>query len=171
MYQRPILLDKLRHISGESTMIIGRQKKQELLERAFTTTKNRLITIYGRRRVGKTYLINEFFKSKDCIFFHVAGLQDGPKQDQIKNFMAEVSSVFLGGAPLITPHSWMEAFKVLSDQIKKPIKKLFCFLMSFNGWQLKNLIFFQQLIIFGTKNGLDSSISFSLLVDHLNHGS
>jgi len=108
-------------------MIIGRKREQELLERAFNAKKNRFITVYGRRRVGKTYLIDEFFRNKDCIFFHVSGLQNGSRKEQLKNFMEEVSKIFFEGALIKTPDNWKEAFKLLSSQIKKTDKKVVLF--------------------------------------------
>ena len=108
-------------------MIVGRKKEQALLERAFKTKKNRFITVYGRRRVGKTFLINEFFKKKDCVFFHVSGLQHGSRIQQLENFIEKLSNTFLEGAYIKTPNNWKEAFKLLSSLIKKADKKVVLF--------------------------------------------
>jgi AAA+ ATPase superfamily predicted ATPase len=50
-------------------MIIGRVNELKMLEKAYKSKKVEFITIYGRRRVGKTYLIRTFFGSKKCTFF------------------------------------------------------------------------------------------------------
>jgi AAA+ ATPase superfamily predicted ATPase len=61
-------LDKLSQqhikIEGRIGVIIGRSKQQKILERANQSKIAQLIMVYGRRRVGKTYLIGEFFKNR-----------------------------------------------------------------------------------------------------------
>jgi len=43
-------------------MIIGRKREQEILQNCLVSDKSEFIVLYGRRRVGKTYLVREFFK-------------------------------------------------------------------------------------------------------------
>ncbi|MCL2312598.1 MAG: ATP-binding protein [Firmicutes bacterium] len=50
-------------------MFIGREKELKELNRLYKTNKFQFAVIYGRRRVGKTALINEFIKDKDAIVF------------------------------------------------------------------------------------------------------
>ncbi|MCL2031979.1 MAG: ATP-binding protein [Methanomassiliicoccaceae archaeon] len=50
-------------------MFIGREKEMEILNRRYASGKFEFLTIYGRRRVGKTALIREFCKDKKTIFF------------------------------------------------------------------------------------------------------
>ncbi|MEI8301353.1 MAG: hypothetical protein WCG10_07110 [Chlamydiota bacterium] len=52
---------------------IGREKELEILETLFKSTEAQFLAIYGRRRVGKTYLISNFFKDKG-IYFELTGL-------------------------------------------------------------------------------------------------
>ncbi len=47
-------------------MFIGREKELKNLNNLYNTNKFQFPVIYGRRRVGKTALINEFVKDKDC---------------------------------------------------------------------------------------------------------
>ena len=51
--------------------MIGRKNEFEKLQSAMDTDRAQLIAVYGRRRVGKTFLINEFFEGK-FIFKHTA---------------------------------------------------------------------------------------------------
>ena len=108
-------------------MIIGREIEQEKLENIFKEKRNRFVTIYGRRRVGKTYLINEFFKKKDCVYFHVTGKRNGKLKDQLENFTKVLSQTFFNGAPLKTPSRWKDAFMLLTTQLKKTEKKVVLF--------------------------------------------
>ena len=43
--------------------MIGRKKEMDELTRAYESTQSELVVLYGRRRVGKTYLVNEGFSS------------------------------------------------------------------------------------------------------------
>ncbi|MBP7892924.1 MAG: ATP-binding protein, partial [Firmicutes bacterium] len=52
-------------------MFLGRINELNELNSMYAESGFRFVAIYGRRRVGKTALISEFCKGKDCIF-HVA---------------------------------------------------------------------------------------------------
>ena len=49
-------------------MFIGRQKELSDLNELYAQESFQLFVLYGRRRVGKTTLLNEFCKGKDTIF-------------------------------------------------------------------------------------------------------
>ena len=104
--------------------IVGRKAEQILLKEALENGKSQLIVLYGRRRIGKTYLIREFFKEQ--IVFEVTGLHGGHLKEQLMNFNKEVNK----RAPqevMDPPHSWLEAFTVLEkyiDSIKSRKKKV-----------------------------------------------
>ena len=50
-------------------MIIGRKKEIEILENAYKDSTSHFIAIYGRRRIGKTYLVREYFDNRIVFFF------------------------------------------------------------------------------------------------------
>src|SRR5665647_3164278 len=60
-------------------MFIGREKELKNLNNLYDTDKFQFPVIYGRRRVGKTALINEFVKDKDTIYF--TGIETNAKQN------------------------------------------------------------------------------------------
>lgn len=64
-------------------MFIGRENELNTLNRLYASDKFEFAVIYGRRRVGKTALINEFTKEKDTIFF--TGIETNAKQN-LDNF-------------------------------------------------------------------------------------
>lgn len=54
-------------------MIVGRKKEIELIDEVLEKQTAQSVAIYGRRRVGKTYLINEYFNN--TFSFKVTGLK------------------------------------------------------------------------------------------------
>ena len=109
-------------------MIIGRKEEQKQLKRIYNSKEAEFITIYGRRRVGKTYLIREFFGNKECIFFHATGMQNGSFNDQVKKFAEALSSTFFNKAPIKAPNNWGDLFALLHGEILKTDKKVVIFL-------------------------------------------
>ena len=52
-----------RKINGmDNTEIIGREAERQLLERTYNSGANEFVVVYGRRRVGKSFLINKYFE-------------------------------------------------------------------------------------------------------------
>ena len=64
-------------------MFIGRNTELKTLDKLYRSNKFEFAVIYGRRRVGKTALINEFSRDKDTIFF--TGVETNAKQN-LENF-------------------------------------------------------------------------------------
>lgn len=114
-------------------LIIGRENEKKLLEEIYRSNSAEFVALYGRRRVGKTYLVKNFFQSKKCIFFQTVGLYQAPIEEQISRFMIELGNTFYEGAPLQIPQSWLEAFEVLNKAIESTPtnKKIVLFLDEF----------------------------------------
>lgn len=74
----------MRGFKKVDMQLIGRQAELRLLERFLASNKPEFLALYGRRRVGKTYLIKQFFKQKEILFFNSTGTQKGSsrKSDQ-----------------------------------------------------------------------------------------
>ena len=95
--------------------MIGRKKEIALLKRLYESNKAQFVAVYGRRRVGKTYLINDVFGEK--ITFRHTGLSpiesgdESPLKKQLKHFY---NSLLLHGMPRSKcPENWMDAFLML----------------------------------------------------------
>ncbi|HBG35244.1 MAG TPA: AAA family ATPase [Holosporales bacterium] len=97
--------------------IIGRKKEIRLLREKLTSKSAEFIAIYGRRRVGKTYLIKQFFTKETGTYFEQTGLNDGSMQAQLLIFSESLSKSFYKGAKLAIPENWMEALKQLTAAI------------------------------------------------------
>jgi len=96
--------------------IIGREKEVKILDEVWKSKDAEFIAIYGRRRVGKTYLIREYFADKS-IYLEASGAKDKPLKTQIENFMKAVSKTFFKGAELQRPQTWDEVFEVLTREL------------------------------------------------------
>jgi len=97
--------------------IIGRKKELKILGDALSSNSAEFIAIYGRRRVGKTYLIKKFFGSQSGVFFEQTGNEDTMK-NQLKNFSISLSNTFYPGAEMAVQPSWMDAFRQLNIAIE-----------------------------------------------------
>lgn len=109
---------KYRTLKG-GDMLIGRVSEKALLEKCYTSTESEFMVVYGRRRIGKTYLIKEFFSDKKGVFFHATGLQFGNTKKQLQNFSTTIAQVFFDDVVLTSPKDWGEAFALLHKQIIK----------------------------------------------------
>ncbi len=98
--------------------MIGREKELDQLEDLFNSQKAELVALYGRRRVGKTFLVN-YFIQKIPNTISITGIKDGPVADQLEHFAEQFSSAFMGGIRIATPKLWKEAFDLISKQYDK----------------------------------------------------
>lgn len=97
--------------------IVGRKKEQELLRELIGSNKSEFIAIYGRRRVGKTYLIKNLMSSLSCVFFHVTGVQKQPTRVQLKEFAKQVGQAFYQSPSIVPQKNWFDTFEDLTEAI------------------------------------------------------
>ncbi|MBI5274095.1 MAG: ATP-binding protein [Chlamydiales bacterium] len=98
--------------------IFGREREIETLTRLLHSTKPEFLAIYGRRRVGKTYLIHEFFKDKG-VYFCITGTRNNSKQSQIHKFTRELQNMFPSQDKIKEPKNWDDALYLLKDAVSK----------------------------------------------------
>lgn len=106
-------------MAGDVMAIFGRKKELRILENIYSSKKAEFLAIYGRRRVGKTYLIRHFFEGKRGIFFSVMGSKDGSYKDQIEHFTQRIGEAFLSGITPKSNNNWEDAFKLLTDAMNR----------------------------------------------------
>ena len=115
-------------------MLIGRELETKELRDIYNSDESSFVAIYGRRRIGKTYLINELFEH-DFTFRH-AGIYKGTKPEQLYAFSASLKE--FGYKITEKINNWYEAFENLKDLIK-------------NSDQKKKIIFFDEIAWMYTK--------------------
>src|SRR5947209_6798586 len=97
----------------------GRNKEKKLLKELYESDRAEFLAIYGRRRVGKTYLINEYFKDKG-IYFELTGSKKAPRSEQLRNFYREFLALFPEQERFTQPpKDWGEALNFLKEAIAK----------------------------------------------------
>ena len=92
-------------------MLIGRSKQQQELRSLIDCKESQFCAVYGRRRIGKTYLIRETFNYH--FTFQHTGLADQPLKKQLASFRD--SLVAAGADKQPVPKNWSEAFIALQN--------------------------------------------------------
>ncbi|KPA13194.1 ATPase (AAA+ superfamily) [Candidatus Magnetomorum sp. HK-1] len=99
--------------------IIGRKSEKKILNNILYSKQAEFLAIYGRRRVGKTFLIHEYCKDKG-LYFDTTGQLNARLQDQLENFSQSLESAFYHSIEIKRPKTWKEAFlqlkKAINDQ-------------------------------------------------------
>lgn len=96
----------------------GREQEKKQLQELYDSGKPEFLAIYGRRRVGKTYLVSEFFKEKG-VYFEITGSKKAPKSEQLSNFYREFTALFPEEDTGEKPKEWGEALHLLQLAIQK----------------------------------------------------
>ena len=108
--------------------MIGREKERQELEELYNSPKAEFVAIYGRRRVGKTYLVSQTLAGR--ITFEHAGLADTAEgmKDQLRQFY--FSLIRQGMKESHVPGDWLEAFFMLEMflEAKKTDERIVVFL-------------------------------------------
>ena len=104
--------------------IIGRRNEQNELQRYMESDSSEFVAIYGRRRVGKTFLVRQFFNNR--FDFCLTGLANSNMSSQLLNFQFSMKEAGFIDAPLAG--NWLIAFqqlKLLIEQSTAPKKTIF----------------------------------------------
>ncbi|MCK5520218.1 MAG: AAA family ATPase [Candidatus Marinimicrobia bacterium] len=94
--------------------LTGRKTEKQILLNALHSKRSELVVVYGRRRIGKTFLVREVYKNK--INIELIGVRKASLKDQLKNFHLKLS-VKDKNVPM--PLDWQEAFHYLEHYLNK----------------------------------------------------
>lgn len=86
--------------------MIGRKKEQIILQNCLESPRAEFVVVYGRRRVGKTFLIKEYFNNSFA--FYATGLSNAKTKEQLKIFNGSLMEY--GSSDKKQPKDWYEAF-------------------------------------------------------------
>ena len=93
--------------------IVGRKYEQELIAERCESGKAELIAVYGRRRVGKTFLIRKMFN--DQFAFSFTGMYEVSRAAQLEQFRLALQQY--SGQAIHRLKDWFEAFHALRDYL------------------------------------------------------
>lgn len=95
--------------------IIGRIKEQDLIGEYISSGQAEFIAIYGRRRIGKTFLVKQYFDEK--FDFYMTGIYDNNKREQLMNFNRQLNKY--SGAYYPVVDNWFDAFSQLQHYLER----------------------------------------------------
>ena len=101
--------------------MVGRIEEIKTLQRLLESPKAEMLAVYGRRRVGKTYLIKNVYQQH--ISFEFTGTQNASRQNQLFKFSEKLKAYFVDTEHLAPPKTWFEAFNQLKNGLSKSSKR------------------------------------------------
>lgn len=95
-------------------LLIGREKEQKDLKQCVESQDSEFVAVYGRRRVGKTYLVRKFFDNGFAFF--LTGIDNVTMQEQLTNFAITLGNYTNTEVPV--PQNWLYAFNALQKYLE-----------------------------------------------------
>lgn len=96
-------------------LLVGREKEIKILKNCYESEKSEFVAIYGRRRVGKTFLIKEMFKEEFA--FYTTGILNGDMKTQLQAWSKDISRFSKNEFSIA--ENWIEAFDNLNTLIEQ----------------------------------------------------
>jgi AAA+ ATPase superfamily predicted ATPase len=93
--------------------IIGREREKIILDKLVQDDESHFLAVYGRRRIGKTYLIRQYFAKQ--MVFEVSGLNEKDKDQQLENFW--ITQYDFEKSKREKSTTWLQAFQNLKDYV------------------------------------------------------
>ncbi len=91
--------------------LIGRVEEVALLKSLLDKDESEFVAVYGRRRIGKTYLVRQVYANQ--IVFECSGLHQKDMAQQLENFWLTLAEQNKTGGPILPPKTWLQAFSQL----------------------------------------------------------
>ncbi len=97
--------------------LVGRQHEILIMADLLSSDEAEMLAITGRRRIGKTFLVERFYEKEIC--FALTGTQYGSMGEQLENFAQQLGKYANATTPVATPKSWQDAFHQLAEFVEK----------------------------------------------------
>ena len=99
------------------TIFTGRTYEQKIMKDFLFNKTSELLAIIGRRRVGKTFLIQSVYERNIC--FSMSGIQHASTEEQLEDFAFQFSKFSKTGYVNFVPQNWLQAFQQLEIYLSK----------------------------------------------------
>src|ERR1019366_8358425 len=100
--------------------VIGREEEKKLFQEALKSKAPELIAVYGRRRVGKTFLIRQALQKE--IVFEFIGTKEANLGQQLANFSKVLGKVAANEKIYRIPDNWSDAFDLLTHFVTPKLR-------------------------------------------------
>jgi uncharacterized protein len=97
--------------------LVGRKAEQQKIHSALSSGDPELVAVWGRRRVGKTFLVRYGRPPVEDHFLEITGQRNAARKTQIKHFVDALAKLFHRGIALNVPGTWEDAFALLTSSI------------------------------------------------------
>lgn len=101
----------------QNQVLIGRKKQAAILQSLLETEEAELVSVIGRRRVGKTFLVESVYAQH--IAFEITGIQHASNREQLEQFSIVLNLYAKSLLPVQIPKTWLEAFYLLIMYLEK----------------------------------------------------
>jgi len=98
-------------------VLTGRKQEIEILKEAHASKESEMVAVFGRRRVGKTFLVRSVFGDKIDLEF--TGIQNAPIAEQLKTFTFNLQKYAGNATSVVEPKNWLDAFLTLITVLEK----------------------------------------------------
>lgn len=99
--------------------MIGRNNELQEIETLYNSNKFEFLVLYGRRRIGKTTLLTDFAKKRNCFYFLA---QEKSVSLNIKEFTALIKDYF-NIEYMPTANDWTDVIAILNERIEIKLKE------------------------------------------------
>ncbi|WEV40120.1 ATP-binding protein [Lactobacillus sp. ESL0681] len=96
-------------------MFVGRKKELAALEEMYEQNKFQMAIVYGRRRIGKTALLNEFIKDKNSLFFPAEEVNDSLNLQKFSQILGE--KLDIQNFPAV--RDWSALFAIIAEKFSQ----------------------------------------------------
>jgi uncharacterized protein len=113
------------HLAKYKMNIVGRKSEIALLRSLKEKPQSEFVAVYGRRRIGKTFLVREVYA--DELVFECAGLHQKKFSQQLENFWLALQEVYPEAKHIQQPKTWLQIFahlKTYLNSLKTEGKKV-----------------------------------------------
>jgi uncharacterized protein len=96
------------------SILVGRTRERAIFAQVMASPEAELVVVYGRRRVGKTFLIRELLGPRVC--FELVGVHGAPVREQLANAARALRAARAPGGDTV-PADWREAFERIAAAV------------------------------------------------------